>query len=220
VTATGRGVFFRVVVAIMAIAVTATILCASSSISSTCSGCSGHGDIVVVVIIIIVSAADLATGTTGWRVVVVFSSSSTGCVAIARRRRKVSCDVFDAFVARAVDQIARRRALAALDVGCFLDELGITAFAGSGAGLAVAAAIVVCAVVGHGMVVGRGSVKKERGRLDRQRSVKMTGVAGVTSSTRVAGSGLGLVVWWGIKRLDREFSSKMCLLREHRRRIR
>jgi hypothetical protein len=220
VTATGRRVFFRVVVALMAITVTATILCASGSISSTCSGCGGHGDIVVIVVIIIVSAADLATCTTGWRVVVVFSSSSTGCVAIARRRRKVSCNVFDAFVARAVDQIARRRALAALDVCCFLDELGITTFAGSGAGLAVAAAIVVCAVVGHGMVGGRGSVKKERGRLDRQRSVKMTGVAGVTSSTRVAGSGLGLVVWWGIKRLDREFSSKMCLLREHRRRIR
>jgi hypothetical protein len=191
VTATGRGVFFWVVVAVMAITVTATVLCASGSISSTSGGCSGYGNLVIIIVIVIVSAAGLATGTAGWRVVVVFSSSSTGSVTIAWGRGKVSGDVFDAFVARAVDQIARRRALAALDIGCFLDELGITAFAGSGAGLAVAAAIVVCAVVGHGIVVGRGAVEEERGRLDRQHSVKVIDVVGVTSLTRVAGSGLG-----------------------------
>jgi hypothetical protein len=178
---------------------------ASSSISSTSSGSSSHGNIIVVVVIVVISAAYLAAGAAGWGVVVVFSSSSTGSVAIVGRRRKVSCDVLDAFVTRTVDQISRWRALAALDVGCFLDELGITAFAGSGAGLAVAAAVVVCAVVGHSVVGGRGSVKKKRGRFDRQHSVKMTGVAGVTSLTRVAGSGLGLMVWWGVKRLDRAF---------------
>jgi len=194
VTTTGRRVLFRVVVAIMAIAVTAAVLCASSSVSSTSSGGSSYGNVVVIVVIIVISAADLAPGATGWGIVVIFSSSSsTGSITIVGRGRKVSCDVFDAFVARTVDQIARRRAFAALDVCCFLDELGISTFAGSGACLAVAATVVVCAVVGHDVAGGRGSVEKERGRFDRQRSVKMTGVAGVTSLTRVAGSGLGLV---------------------------
>jgi hypothetical protein len=164
-TTTGRGVLFGVVVAVMAIAMMTAVLCASGSVSSTSSGCGSDGNIVVVVVIV-VSAANLTAGTAGWGVIVVFSSSSAGrSVTIAGWRREVSCNVFYAFIARAVDQIARRRALSALDVGCFLDELGIAAFAGSGAGFTVATAVVVCAVIGHGRVECRGSVEKKEGGL-------------------------------------------------------
>ncbi|KAG9954939.1 hypothetical protein KCU85_g200, partial [Aureobasidium melanogenum] len=79
-------------------------------------------------------------------------------------RREVSCDVFDAFLARAVDQITRRRAFAALDVGSFLDKFGIAAFARSSARLAVAAAVVVSTVVGHVKMMGVTSLTRVASR--------------------------------------------------------